>query len=881
VIRGGVRRAFRLALRRRDRWEREVEDEIKLHLALRVEQLIAQGQNADDAYAEAIRRFGPLSQSRARLLAAARHREHQMQRTEFLSDLRQDVAFAFRTLRRQKGWTAVTVLTLALGIGATTAVFSVVSSLLLHAVPYPSPDRVMLVEQQPGMGNNTGIRVSMNPPPAVVRAWRAGSHTFDTLEPYRRSTVSLRTDADPAEISASWILPSFAAFAGERPIRGRLFSAAEMENHARVALVSEGLWRTRYGADDATLGRTMTLNDSTYTIIGVMPAALRLPSAGWDPSDVWLPLDIQNNRVGLHVVGRLRAGATTVAAARELDTLSAHSGVAADGQSIFQTNVISPAERIGFRDSLLMLTAAVALVLLVACANVAHLMLARAATRHRELAIRAALGAGRVRIFRQLATESLLLTFAGAAAGVLFGWLGLRAMVALRPSQLVELSVAHLDRTTLVVTVLLAVASGLAFSVIGGMQSSRHSTNEALKAGSLATSHARGQDRLRSLLVISEMALSAMLIVGATLLIRSIINMQRSDRGFNPKGLYAITPQLPVKRFPTTAARTEFFQALSTRLRAVGRVRDVALSAVAPGSRSFSVGTLEIEGEPSAVGANPTAFIDVNSVEPRWFAMMGVRLVEGSTFTDTSKTNSQVIVNAAFARKHWSPGQALGHRLRVVYQGNGDWNTIVGVAADASPAGQNSSAPMFYQPLVDPGPGTAVMVRADAGGDLVTPVRALIHSMDPQMASPSIESTETLLSRALAGPRFTMLLLGAFTLLALVLAGVGLYGVMAYSVAQRTREIGIRMALGASQGSIARIVIVRGVVLAAIGAIVGLAGAYWTTRLIVTMLYRVAPLDAASFAAGAATLLGAAMIACVVPTRRALAVDPITAIRAD
>lgn len=896
MIRGDIRRVFRLALRRRDRWEHEVEDEIKLHLALRAEQLMAQGAPPEAASQEAVRRFGSLTESRARLLDAARHRERQMQRTEWLNDLRQDIGFAVRTLRRQKGWTAITILTLALGIGSTTAVFSVVSSLLLHAVPYPDAARVMIVEQQPTTGNTTGMRVSITPSQRVVTAWRAGSHTFDVIEPYRSSTAALETAGEPAEIAVAWILPSFAQFAAQRPIIGRLFSSDEMSNRARVALLSEEMWRSRYGGEDQALGQIVTIDDSTYTVIGVMPAALRLPL--WNGgTDVWLPLDMTNGNLGYRVVGRLHPGATRSAAARELDQLSARAegDATAGGQAIafsknggkhvFTAHVVSPAEQVSFHDSLILLTVAVGLVLLIACANVAHLVLVRAATRHRELAVRAALGAGGARIFRQLLTESLVLALAGGVAGVALGWLGLKVIIGVRPMQLAELSVARLDMTTLAVTAALATMSGIVFGVIGAMQSSRHSTSEALKAGSGATSQSRRHDRLRSLLVISEMALSATLIVGATLLVRSVINMQHSDLGFDPRGLYSIGLHLPKTRYATAASRSAFIRELTSRLQTIPAIRDVAIAGVAPGSRSFNIGVLEVEGEPVVATSGGTSFIDANSVEPAWFTMMGVRLVQGSTFTDTTAAAKQVIVNAGFARAHW-PGDlhaALGHRVRVAYQGQGTWKTIVGVAADVSTSGPASanSTPMLYEPAGDLGSGGAVMIRTNGAADVVTPVRALIHSIDPQMSMPTIESAEHIASGSMAGPRFTMSLLTVFTLVALVLAAVGLYGVMAYAVTQRTREIGIRMALGATQRSIGRSVVARGVVLALIGAVVGLGGAYWGTRLLTDMLFGVARLDVASFAIGAVVLIAAAVVACVVPTRRALAVDPITAIRAE
>ena len=883
MIRSGIRRAFRLAIRRRDHWQREVEDEIKLHLTLRAEQLMAQGATPNDAYHEAVRRFGSLDESRARLFAAARHRERQMQRTEFLDDLIQDVTFAFRTLGRQKGWAAVTILTLALGIGATTGVFSVVSSLLLHPIPYPHADRVVVVQQQPTQGNNTGMRLSITPASPIVVAWRAGSRSFEALEPYRTTRRLLRTDGVPSEVVVTSILPSFLTFAGERPLIGRVFSPREIEDKVPVVLLSEGIWRERFGGDNGVLGRSITVGDTAYTIVGVTKATLRVPGLGRDRTDIWFPLDLRNRSLGLSVVARLRPGAAIPAAARELDTLSVRAGVYPTAKAPFVAHVRRPAELIDFHDSLVMLTAAVALVLLVACANVAHLMLARAATRQRELAVRAALGAGRGRLFRQIITESLVLAFAGASIGILFGWLGLKAMLAFRPTSMSELAVAQLDLTTLGVTIVVAVLSGVVFGLVGAVHSSKHSTHESLKAGSLATSQARGQDRLRSLLVVSEMALSATLIVGATLLIRSVINLQRTDLGFEPKGLYSINVDLPKARYATPASRVAFYNELTARLRSTRGVRDLALSEMPPGSRSFSIGTFEIDGIAPTAEDPGSSFTDVNNVGSNFFRTMGIRLVEGSLFTDTSRAAGQVIVNAGFARARWPTGGAVGPRVRVAYEGKGDWKTIVGVAADASTGGPRtvSTAPLLYSPTNGASLGQAIMVRTDGTADLASTVKALISTMDPQLALPKIESTEALVAKSISGPRFTMLLLTTFTLLALILAAVGLYGVMAYSVAQRTREIGIRIALGATQRMIAKAVVLRGVMLALVGAAVGLGGAYWGTRLISNMLYGITALDAASFATGALVLIVTAVAACVVPTRRALAVDPIRAIRAD
>jgi putative ABC transport system permease protein len=805
-----------------------------------------------------------------------------MRRTEFFTDLRQDLAFAWRTLGRQKGWTAITIGTLALGIGATTAVFSVVSSLLIHAVPYPDANRVVIVEQQASKGNNTGIHVSIMPPAKVVNAWRSESKSFDSFEPYTNIPGLLRTDADPAPVVETHVLPSFASFAGRAPLRGRLFTPEETANKSHVLLLSEALWQERFGSAPDVAGHTLVIDDTTYAIIGVMPAGLSVPNGGRTATDVWMPLDTANQHLGMKVVGRLRSGSTIASAQRELDSIAARSNIYPAGPLPFVAQVLRPAELVGFHDSLLMLTGAVALVLLVACANVAHLLLARAATRTREFAVRAALGAGRGRLFRQLLVESLALAFSGAAGGVAVGWLGLKGMIALRPANMPELGAARLDTTTLLVTVALAVACGIVFGVVGALQSTRRTTHDALKAGALSTSHSRRSDRVRSLLVVTEMALSATLIVGATLLVRSVRNLQHTDLGYQPHGLYAAQLKLPASRYTTPASKRAFVNAMTERLRNVRGVHSVALSALAPGSRSFSVGVFEIQGEtvPSDQG---TSFTDGNDVDQAYFRTMGIPLLAGTLFTDTSTAANQVIVNANFARKHWPLSAAIGHRVRVAYKGEGDWQTIVGVVGDASISGPDmqSTAPLLYGPSRSIDGGESLMIRAEPGTDVAASMRAIVRSLDPLMTPPDVKSLDSIVASSIAGPRFTMLLLSVFTALALLLAAVGLYGVMAYSVIQRTREIGIRVALGAQRQAIARIVVLRGLSLALLGAAVGLGGAYWATRLLAKLLYGVQPLDLPSFAVGGAVLVVAAIVACVVPTRRALAVDPILAMRAE
>ena len=864
------------------RAEADVDDELRFHIEMRVREYVARGMSEVEARAATLRRLGDLATTRSECLTITTRRERRMTRAQLIDAFTQDVRFALRTLGRQKGWTTVAIITLALGIGANTAVFSVVNSLLLHPLPYPNADRIAIIFQEPNQGNNTGMQVMVTPRPEIVKAWRDGSRSFEDIEGYETSDVTLQPREGPtAVLRSASILPSFPRFTGQQPSLGRSFAPSDVVEGARVVVLSEPLWRGRFGADPRILGTTITLDGSPYTVIGVMPSAFRLPRVMQDYTDIWLPLDMRKKDVGLSVVGRLRPGASHVAAARELDSLTARVDADAKNRVEFKTKLVPPGEMVNFRDSLLMLTAAVALVLLIACANVAHLLLARTSTRQREMAIRAALGAGGARLFRQLLTESLVLAVAGCAGGIVVGWFGLRALIAMRPETLAELSSARMDLTTLLVATALAALTGVVFGVVGAIQSARHSTHEALKAGALSTSHARRHNRLRSLLVVSEMALSTTLLVGATLLVRSVIHLQTKDPGFEPANLYAIDLPLPQTTYSSNAARSSFFSQFATRARSVSGIRAVTIAEGAPPSRNFLIGALQIEGDaPPPVGT--TGFLNYNSVEPVFFQIMGIRVVQGTTFTDTTEAAHQVVINEGMARKHWPGRSAVGKRLRVVYNKPGEWLTIVGVAADASTGGltDQSSAPMLYMPPREHYRPAAI-VRTAAGSDPIPTLRSLLANMDRHLPPASITSVDEAMSKSIAGLRFTMLLLTAFTMLAVILAAVGLYGVMAYAVAQRTREIGIRIALGATRRNIARAIVWQGGVLAVAGIIVGLVGAHWATKLLERMLYGVARGDPMSFAAGGLLLFSTALLACIVPMRRAVAVDPLIAMRAD
>jgi len=863
------------------RAEADVDDELRFHIEMRVRDYVARGMTDDEARAATARRLGDLATNRAECLTITTRRERRMTRAQLIDAIGQDARFAFRTLGRQKGWTAVAILTLALGIGANTAVFSVVNSLLLHPLPYPHADRIAILFQEPTQGNQTGMNVMVSPRPELLRAWRENAHLSEDVEGFATTDMTfVPPRGEAATVHAASINASLARFTDQHPLIGRVFTDADVKD-GHAALLSEGIWRSRFGSDPSVLGTPLMLDGTSYTVVGVMPSAFRLPTVFQQSTDVWLPLDMHNDKIGMSSMVRLRPGVDRAAAQRELDSITARLDAKEGVRVGFRTKLVPPAEMVSFRESLLLLTGAVALVLLIACANVAHLLLARAATRQRELAIRAALGAGTGRLVRQLLTESLVLAAAGCVGGVAVGWLGLKTLIALRPPTLSNLDAARMDTTTLFVAIGLGVVTGLLFGVVGAIQSARHSTHEALKASTLSTSHSRRQQRLRGLLVVSEIALSTTLLVGAALLVRSVMRLQTMDPGFDPHGLYGMTIILPEKSYATTSAKQSFYAELLSRTRAVPGVESAMMAEGAPPSRSFLIGALQLEGE-APPKAGTTAFISYNGVEPDYFRLMGIRVLQGTTFSDTTEKSVQVMVNEGFAQKFWPGKTAVGRRLRVVYNGKGDWMTIVGVAANAYTSGLTSQAndPMLYTPFhgqYQPG----LIVRAKPGTNAIALVRSIVPAIDRHLPPPSVTNVEDAMLESIASPRFTMLLLAVFTVLALVLAAVGLYGVLAYAVAQRTREIGIRIALGATRQAIARAIVGQGALLALCGIVVGLGGAYWATKFIDQMLYGVPRGDPYSFAAGALLLFATAMAACLVPMRRAVSVDPLIAMRAE
>ena len=851
----------------------DVDDELRSHIEMRVADYIAHGMSEAEATRLALTRLGDLDRARRDCVTIGHQRNSRMLRTRIIDAFRQDALFAIRSLAHRRGWTPIVVVTLALGIGANTAVFSIIDHVLLRPVAYPAADRIVvpMLEMKGPESFTAGASAR------AIAAWRGHATTLDAIEGIKAHDVMYAVPGEsPVVLHAASVTPTVPAFAGERPILGRAFVEDDGKPGAEpVVALSESLWRRRFGGETSVLGRRMMLDGEAHSIVGVMPSRLRLPARIQPDTDIWTALDLKSPNAGGEALARLREGVSATVAEQEMDVLLA--GTGGEDSRIFRTRLSELGEMVTFRDSLWMFAVAVALVLLIVCGNVAHLLLAQATARERELAVRRALGAGRGRIARLLVTETLLLGTLGCAGGVVVAWAGLKILLASRPPSLSHIAGVSLDLRALAVAAALSLVTSVAFGVFASIHALRRPTGSILKASGTGASASRGHHRLRGLLIVSEIAFSAVLLVGATMLLRTVWNLQRLDPGFEPRGAYSMEVFLPQERYGAEGARAVFYDDLIDRVRRIPGVQDATIAAMAPPFPRMMPAVLEPEERPFA--QRPKAkFIRVNYVRDDFFSVLGMRFVEGGTFRDTTAAAKEIVISRAAARALWPDGPALGRRFRT--SARGPWWRVSGVVADEASAGFGAPAvPMIYIPETEVLPANLI-VRAP-GTDPTQRLRELLISMDPRLSASAVASLEARLSRLTARQQFTMTLLVVFTTIAVVLSAIGLYGVMSYAVAQRTREIGVRVALGATRAQIARGVVSNGLAWTVAGLALGAVGAWWATRFIKSMLFGVAPTDALSFVAGGVILILVAVLACVVPARRAAGVDPIIAMRAE
>jgi predicted permease len=851
-------------------------------------ELVEQGRSPADARAEALRRFGDLAAVSASCRKIGLDRERAEQRTEYLAELRQDAGHALRQLRRAPAFTAAAVLTLVLAIGVNTAIFSAVSAVLLRPLPYPAADRLTVVWSS--MGN--GRRALLAYPD--LQEMRARNRTFDDLGVARTQSVNLTGTGQPDRLVGCFVTANTLRLLGAHAGIGRLFTDAEtaVGSGERVAVLSHAAWTSRYGADSGVLGRTIVLNGLPHVVIGVTASDYQDP---FGPTEVWLPVTSPPNADWLTranpsfwAVGRLKSGVLPAQGAADLERIAKALAIEyPDTDAGLQTSLQTLRDsRVGdVRPALLVLLGFVALILLIACANIANLMLARATARRREMSLRAALGAGRPRLLRQLLTESVMLALIGGAVGVLVSRWAIAALVAAVPGGLPAFGEVGLDWPVLLFSAGITVAAGLAFGLVPARFATRDDLASALQGrGADGTGGAVLGGRLRHTFVAIQLALCIVLLVGAALLTRSFLRMQGEQLGFDPDHVITAEFRLPAARYTNDTVIAAFTEQALARIRAVPGVRSAALLGSVPLSGNWGATSYLPEGRtPPADNVLPTT--QINQVTDGFFGTMGIALTQGRDFTAEDRMGSTpvVIVNRELAREAWPGESPLGKRLKIV--GPPDVvATVVGVAATIKQftLTEPPGAQLYMAKAQNPGIFSSVAARTAGDPDAMgNAVRDAIWAVDRDQPVWKIRSMQSLLERDLAPHRFTALLAGSFALLALLLALIGVYGVMAYAVAQRSREIGIRMALGAAQANVVRMVLWSGLRIVVVATAVGLAAAYGGARLIERQLFEVPPADPVTFISVPALLAAVAAIACWLPARRAARVDPAITLQSE
>jgi putative ABC transport system permease protein len=810
--------------------------------------------------------------------------------------LLQDLRYAVRTLTREPGFTLVALVTLALGIGANAAIFSIVNAVLLRPLPYHEPERVVLLWSH--WTNWTKTWVSE---PELADYQRAQS--LDHVAGFSSTSFNLTGGAgsEPLRVLAAQVqAPVFDAL-GAKPILGRVFTADEdRPGRERVVLLTEGLWRSRFGADPSIVGRTIDLDAAAYTVVGVLPGSLRLPLdyASRAFTQIWVPLALgpadpqERGNHGLHALGRIASGVPLARAQAEIDTITR--GFLERFPDYYDstfglTLVPAPVEVFGdIRPALLVLLLAVGAVLLIACANVANLLLARSEARQKEVAVRVALGAGRQRIVRQLLTESMLLATAGGSAGVALAYALVQGLIALDPLKIPRVQDIALDARVLLFTAAVSIVTGLMFGIVPALQSSRTDLHAVLKEGGRDSRAAGGW--LRRVLVAGEIAASVVLVAAAMLLARSFARLLDVDAGFNPAQVLTLRTSLPSATYTDAAAMVRAYGEVGRRLRESPGVRAAGAVTGLPLASTRGDWGVRIEGRPMDPRENLAA--DWQVVTPGYFEALGTPLRGGRTFTDADTLNSLgvIIVNETMATKFWPGLSPIGRRMTM--GGNDRWLTVVGVVANIHHRGLDlEPRPEMYRPHAqfrfggpdgDAVPTMTWVIRAS--GDpraAISYARAAVAAVDSRLGISDVAAMDDVVADSTSDRRLNMLLFAMLGTLALALAAVGVYGVVAYSVSQRTHEIGVRMAIGARPGDVVRLVLGEGGRLAIAGVAAGSVVALAAARLIRGLLFEVSATDPLTFGAVAAALLAVALVASYIPARRATRVDPMVALRGE
>lgn len=809
-----------------------------------------------------------------------------------MNTLFQDLRYGFRMLVRSPAVTAVAIIALTLGIGANTAIFSVVHAVLLRPFAYADGDRLAIVweNRKSGQGNSQNTINLGN-----FFDWKTQNTVFTDMAAFFDLNANLTGDGEPEEVPSQIATTNLFSLLGVNPIKGRLFGPDDGKTgQPRVVVISYDLWQRRFGGDANIIGRKITLNNQPSEVIGVLP-----PDVGWyvqkssmisHPPQLWSPWQVSDElrqRRGrfARAVARLKPGVTLEQAQNEMNVIGARlEQQYPEFNTKWGVTVVPLRTQFSgeIRKPLLILLGAVGFVLLIACANVANLLLARAASRKREIALRAGLGASRWRIARQLLTESLLLSTIGGALGLLLAWWGTQALLALSPPELMDLRTTSVNVPVLLFTVGLTLLTGVVFGFVPAFEASRFDLSEPLKeAGKNLGGGGRAQ-RLRSLFVVAQVAMALVLLVGAGLLMKSLGRLQSVDPGFAAGNLLTVRVNLPTRKYDTDQKRLDFFKQAEDEIRAIPGVESVGAINTLPFDGPHSGTKLDIEGQPKrAPGQDLITGVCVT--DANYFQTMRIPLKRGRLYTtqEAAEMRHVVVVNEAFARAF--PGQdALGQRVTIYMKDENQPSEIIGIVGDSKQRSLDTEIePMAYWPhaeLVYPAMTIVIRTSSDSAAT-ASAVRNVIHQIDPQQPIGQVITMNGLMARSVARSRFNSLLLVIFSMVALVMAAVGIYGVMSYAVQQRTHEIGVRMALGAQRRDVLNLILKQGIVLAISGVLVGLAGSFGLTRVISTLLFDVAATDKTTFAAVALGLFVVTFVASYIPAWRATRVNPLVALR--
>ena len=878
--------------------EAEIVEELSQHLEDEYERALSCGASEDEARQQALEQLNTPDLLRREL----NHVEHRIsahpvtlgteRQTNIFADLWQDLRFGLRTLAKNRTFTCIAVIALALGIGANSAIFSVVDAVLLRPLPFKKPEQLVMIWENAahlGFPNNT-------PSPANFLDWQKQANAFTGMAAMVERSFNLTGLSEPERLDGRRVSANLFDLLGVRAVLGRTFVPDDDRPGAHVVLLSYSLWQRRFGSDPSVIGRALTLNGESYTVIGIMPRFVQLPGFANRNDQLWVPIAFppeeaaQRGNHFLEVIARMKPDIALKQAQAEMETIAAR---LAQQYPAYNTRigalVVPLHEQVvgDIKPALLILLGAVGFVLLIACANVANLLLARAAVRQKEIALRLALGASRSRLTRQFLTESVLLAMFGAGLGLLLAVGGIRILKTFIPATLAQVQTINIDARVLIFTALVAVVTGIGFGLAPALQASHLNLNDTLKEGGRDAGGGSKGNRLRGLLVIGEVAVSFVLLIGAGLLINSFFHLRNLEPGFRADHLLTMKVDLSEVKYPDRERRAVFFDEVIRRVRTLPGVQSAAVAGNLPLTYNGDSMNISVEGVPDPP---PDQRSDVifRAIGPGYVGTMGIPIIRGRDFTDQDKADSKdVVVISEKTAQHFWPGQdPIGRRVKPGSStSNTPWREVIGIVKDVR---QNDfiAAPKMqmyftYRQLKDLAPNALVVRTSIEPLSLAASVRDAIWSVDKDQTVADIDTMEHIVAEAVARQRFSMLLLGLFATLALLLASVGIYGVMSYSVAQRTHEIGIRIALGARRGDVLQMTIKQGLKLVGAGMILGLAAAFLLTRLLESLLFGISATDPITFLSISLVLLAVAILASYVPALRATKVDPIIALRAQ